>query len=101
MKLLYKPVAMLASIVGGLLAGKIFKRVWRLAAGDDEAPKATDARHGWTEVLVAAALQGAIMAVVRAAVDRGAATGTHKLTGFWPGEKDEKPASEAAPAGKA
>lgn len=86
-KLLYKPIALLASMTGGLLAGFVFKRVWKLAANEDEAPKATDAMHSWTEVLLAAAVQGAVFAVVKAAVDRAAAEGTRKLTGVWPGEK--------------
>jgi hypothetical protein len=85
-KVLYKPVSLLVSVLGGLLAGAIFKQAWKLIGGDETAPKATDARRGWREVLLAAALQGAIFAVVKAAVDRGAATGTRKLTGFWPGD---------------
>ena len=36
--------------------------------------------------MLAAALQGAIFAVIKAAVDRGAAEGTHKVTGVWPGD---------------
>jgi Protein of unknown function (DUF4235) len=86
-KLLYKPIALLASVIGGLIAGFVFKRVWKLAANEDEAPKATDATHTWPEILLAAALQGAVFAVVKAAVDRAAAEGTQKLTGVWPGEK--------------
>jgi hypothetical protein len=85
-KLIYKPVGILVSVLGGMLAGVIFKRVWKLAAREDDAPKATDARRGWHEVLVAAALQGAVYGLVKAALDRGAAEGTRKLTGFWPGE---------------
>ena len=72
-KLLYKPVGMLVSVLGGVLAGWIFKRVWKIAAREDDAPQATDAQRGWREVLLAAALQGAIFAAVKAAVDRGAA----------------------------
>jgi hypothetical protein len=79
-KLVHKPVSMLAGLGGGILAGALFKRVWKLAAGEDEAPKATDASRGWPEILLAAALQGAIVAVVRAAVDRLAAAGTHSMT---------------------
>ena len=41
----------------------------------------------WREVLLAAALQGAIFGLVKAAVDRGAAEGTRKVTGVWPGEE--------------
>ena len=88
-KLLYKPVSITVSVLGGMLAGALFKRVWKAAAGEDEPPKATDIRRGWVEVLIAAALQGAIFALVKAALDRGAAEGTHKLTGFWPGEDSE------------
>jgi hypothetical protein len=89
-KLVYKPVSMLISVLGGLMAGAIFKRIWKLAARQDDAPKATDARRGWHEILSAAALQGAVYAVVKAAVDRGAAEGTRKLTGVWPGENSEQ-----------
>ena len=84
MKVTYKPVTLLAGVLSGLLAGSIFKRVWQVAAREDDAPQATDAERGWREVLVAAALQGAIFAVVKAAVDRGTAAGTRRLTGTWP-----------------
>lgn len=89
-KLLYRPVNLLVSVLGGILAGVIFKRVWKLAAREDDAPKATDARRGWREVLLAAALQGAIYALVKAAIDRGAAVSTHKLTGVWPGDEGQQ-----------
>jgi hypothetical protein len=89
-KLLYKPVGMLVSVLGGMLAGAIFKRVWKIAAREDDAPKATDARRGWREILLAAALQGAIFALVKAAVDRAAAEGTRKVTGVWPGDEGQQ-----------
>jgi Protein of unknown function (DUF4235) len=85
-KVVYKPVSLVASVLSGLVAGAVFKRVWQVAAHEDDAPQATDADRGWREVLLAAALQGAIFAVVKAAVDRGAAEGTRRLTGTWPGE---------------
>ena len=83
-KVAYKPVGLLLSIAAGAVAGVIFKQVWRLASGDDDAPNATDEDRGWTEIVAAAALQGAIFAVVKALVDRGGATGVRKLTGTWP-----------------
>jgi hypothetical protein len=85
-KVMYKPVSLVASVLSGLVAGAVFKRVWQVAAREDDAPQATDATRSWREVLLAAALQGAIFAVVKAAVDRGAAEGTRRLTGTWPGE---------------
>ena len=60
-KLIYKPISLGTSILAGLLADQIFKRVWRLTAREDEAPKATDADRSWTEVLAAAAKAGRIL----------------------------------------
>jgi hypothetical protein len=88
-KLIVKLISLGTSILAGLLADTIFKRVWRLAAHQDEAPNATDAERSWTEVLAAAALQGAVFALVKATVERAAATSTRKLTGSWPGDEDE------------
>lgn len=88
-KILYKPVSLAVSVLSGVLAGAIFKRIWKLAAGQEEAPRATDAGRGWREILLAAAAQGAIFAVVKAAVDRAAAQGTRKLTGVWPGREEQ------------
>ncbi len=96
-RMLYRPVTLGASLLAGVLAGAIVKRAWKLMAGQDEVPEATDAQRTWPEVLVAAGLQGAVAAVVRAAVDRGTAAGTRRLTGSWPGddEDDRQPAKVA------
>jgi hypothetical protein len=94
-KLLYKPAGMLVSVLGGVIADAVFKRVWKVAAGEDEAPKATDAQRGWREILLAAALQGAIFGLVKAVIDRGAAEGTRKVTGVWPGGNGEPSGKEA------
>jgi hypothetical protein len=83
-KAAYKPVGVLLGLAAGMAAGVIFRRVWKITAGDGEAPSATDEDRRWGEILAAAALQGAIFAVVRAAVDRGGAVGVRRLTGHWP-----------------
>ncbi|PZG23072.1 hypothetical protein C1I95_04190 [Micromonospora craterilacus] len=83
-KAAYKPVGVVMGIAAGAVAGAIFRQVWKVAAGDGEAPSATDENRRWAEILAAAALHGAIFAVVRAAVDRGGALGVRRLTGRWP-----------------
>ena len=83
-KVAYRPVGLLLGMGAGLLAGAVFQRVWRMAAGEGDAPDPTDEERGWGEILAAAALQGAIFAVVRAAVDRGGAVGVRRMTGHWP-----------------
>ncbi len=37
-KLMYKPFSIVAGVLGGVLAGVIFKQVWKLAAHEEEAP---------------------------------------------------------------
>jgi Protein of unknown function (DUF4235) len=83
-RLLYRPLGLGFSVAGGVLAGMVFKQLWKLAAGEEDAPKATEEDRTWREVLLAAALQGAIFAVVKAVVDRGGAKGVRRLTGTWP-----------------
>jgi len=80
----YKPASLLLGIAAGAVAGYVFKEAWKLASGEDEAPNATDEDRGLGEILAAAALQGAIFAVVKALVDRGGAVGVRKITGEWP-----------------
>jgi len=84
-KVAFKPINLALGIGAGALAGMVFKQVWKLASGDDDAPDAGDEDRGWAEIIAAAALQGAIFAVVKAAIDRGGAVGVRKLTGEWPG----------------
>jgi hypothetical protein len=42
-------------------------------------------------MLTAAAWQGAVFGLVKAAVDRGAAESTRKLTSVWPGQDGGQP----------
>jgi len=83
-KIVYKPVGMLVGVLGGVLATTAFDKVWGAVAGTDEAPDATDKDATWSQVLLAATIQGAIFGVVKAAVDRAGATGYRKVTGEWP-----------------
>ncbi|MGW0532840.1 DUF4235 domain-containing protein [Streptomyces sp. NPDC003032] len=83
--MLYKPLGMAFGMLGGAVAGALFKRTWKAVAGEDDAPDAHDEDRAWREILAAAALQGAIFAVVRAVVERGGAVGVRRVTGRWPG----------------
>ncbi|MGW5473514.1 DUF4235 domain-containing protein [Streptomyces chartreusis] len=84
-KVAYKPIGMAAGALSGVLAGAVFKQLWKQLGHEEDAPDATDEHRTWHEVLSAAVLQGAIFAGVKAAVDRGGATAARRLTGTWPG----------------
>ncbi|HLI73628.1 MAG TPA: DUF4235 domain-containing protein [Acidimicrobiales bacterium] len=84
MKLLYKPVGLAAGAIGGALATATFRRVWKLIAGEDEAPNARTRDRAWVDVIAAAALQGAVFGAVTATIDRLGAKGFARATGTWP-----------------
>ncbi|MFJ6838489.1 DUF4235 domain-containing protein [Streptomyces sp. NPDC091209] len=84
-KIVYKPVGLAMGAVSGVIAGAVFKQAWKMFAHDKDAPDATDEGRNWGEVILAATLQGAIFAAVKAIVDRTGAATTRSLTGTWPG----------------
>jgi hypothetical protein len=86
MKALYKPLSALVSVIGGVLAGMLFNALWKRIAGDTDVPSATEQDRDWSEVVTAAALQGALFGAVKAIVDRAGAKGFERVTGTWPGD---------------
>jgi len=87
-KILYRPVGIAGSIAGGLVASAVFKQVWKRATPGpvSDPPKPLQSEYSFREVLVAAAVQGAIFAVVKATIDRGGARAFQRWTGEWPGD---------------
>ena len=86
-RIVYKPIGLIVSVLGGILAGALFKRLWKASAHEPDPPKATDERRNWGEIIAAATVQGAVFGAVKAAIDRAGATGFAKATGEWPGPK--------------
>ena len=86
MKILYKPFAIIAGIIGARIATATFKAVW--ARIDEEPPpKPTTEESTLPKVVGAAVLQAGTTAGIGAVVDRASAQAFHHLTGVWPGEK--------------
>jgi hypothetical protein len=82
--LAYKPLGFVLGWSSGWLAGFAFQKTWKAIRHEEDAPDALDRDRGWGEILLAAAVQGAIFAVVRSAVDRGGAKAIERSTGVWP-----------------
>ncbi|MFJ5775514.1 DUF4235 domain-containing protein [Streptomyces sp. NPDC093094] len=84
--LVYKPLGFALGWVGGALSGLAFRQTWRAIRHEDDAPDPLDRDRGWGEIILAAAIQGAIFAAVRSAVDRSGAKAIERSTGVWPGD---------------
>jgi hypothetical protein len=62
-----------------------------VVSGEEEAPEATSPDYSTKEVLIAAAVQGAIFAVVKAAVDRPAPRASRRSLAPIPGGRSRLP----------
>lgn len=80
-KAFYKPLSLATSVAGGVLAGVVFKQIWkRVGDNDADTPDPKDLDRSIQEVLIVAAIHGVVFGVVKAAVDRAGASGYRALT---------------------
>lgn len=86
MKLLYKPFALLAGVIGAKLGQSAFRALWSKLDGADP-PDATTEEASLAKVVGAKALEAATVAGVATAVNRLSAHSFKYLFGIWPGEK--------------
>jgi hypothetical protein len=86
-KLLFIPFSILGGLLAGFLSKKIFDLAWRLV--DDQEPPESEHRDvPWLKLAVAMALQGAIFRMMRGLADRGSRLAFYRFTGSWPGEEE-------------
>jgi hypothetical protein len=86
-RILFAPLSIVAGLIAGFFAKKLFDFVWS-RIDDEEPPEAEHLEVTWPKVLLAAGIQGAIFRGTRAATDRGARTAFYRATGRWPGEEE-------------
>jgi hypothetical protein len=88
MKILYKPFALLFTLIGTRIGKSIFKAVWS-TIDDAEPPKPTAPSASFPKVVGAAALEAVTMASIGAAAERASAKAFYHLTGAWPGDDSD------------
>ncbi|HUZ29473.1 MAG TPA: DUF4235 domain-containing protein [Solirubrobacteraceae bacterium] len=83
MKLLYKPISLVAGVLAARAAKAAFQSLWSLI-DDREPPKANTEAATLPQVVAAAVLEAATKAAVAAVVKRAAAQTFSHLFGVWP-----------------
>ena len=91
MKALFLPVSALAGVLAGFTSKKLFALVWR-AIDDQEPPSPKHRVESHGKLAASLVLEGAIVQLVRGALDHASRHGFARLTGSWPGE--ESPENE-------
>jgi hypothetical protein len=90
-KAVFLPLSIVIGLAAGQLSKKIFDFVWG-AVKDEEAPSPKHRELPYLELTIALLIEGAIARLVRGYVDHGLRHGWTRLTGSWPGE--ERPEEE-------
>ena len=90
MKIAFTPLSIVLGLIAGLIGKKIFEQIWGLI--DEEEPP--DAKHreiSYPKLVAALLFEGAIFRLVKGLTDHGARRGFARMTGAWPGEEAPEP----------
>jgi hypothetical protein len=89
-KLLFIPFSIIGGLIAGFVGKKLFEQLWGLV--DDQEPPDSEHREvSWGKLVAATALEGAVFRATRAAVDHGSRRAFAGLTGSWPGDEEPEP----------
>lgn len=90
MKVVFMPISIVLGLIAGSIGKKIFTVVWGLI-DDEEAPQAKHRDVPQVKLVLALVVQGAIFKLVRGLADHQLRRAFAKTTGSWPGEVDPDP----------
>jgi hypothetical protein len=86
-RILFVPFSVIAGLLAGLVTKKLFEVAWGFV-DDAEAPEPEHRDVPWGKLALALALEGAIFRATRGAIDHGSRIAYQRLTGQWPGEEE-------------
>ena len=89
-KILFIPVSVIGGIAAGFVGKKIFEQIWGLI-DKEEPPDPKHRETSWAKLFAALALEGAIFRAIRGLFDHGARRAFARTTGMWPGGERPEP----------
>jgi H+/Cl- antiporter ClcA len=85
-KLIFTPISIVAGLLAGLVGKKLFRGLWRVV--DEQEPPQPEQRPVAIGLLVLAlAIEGALFRLVKGLAEHGSRHAFSQLTGSWPGER--------------
>jgi Protein of unknown function (DUF4235) len=86
-KILFIPISIVGGLIAGAISKKILDQVWGLF-DEEEPPDSKDRDIDWSKLAIAALLQGAIFRLMKELSDHYSRRAVYRTTGKWPGEKE-------------
>jgi hypothetical protein len=85
-KVLFIPFSVIGGLLAGLIGKKVFEGLWGVV-DDEEAPDPKHLEVSWGKLIPALLLEGAIFRALRGVFDHWARLAFRRATGEWPGEE--------------
>ena len=89
-KILFLPFSIMSGLIAGFISKKVFEQIWGVI-DKEEPPEAQHREVPVVKLIAALALEGAIFRAVRGLTDHGSRHTFQKATGSWPGEERPEP----------
>ena len=91
MKFIFAPISIVVGLLAGTVGKKVFEQVWGVISGTEP----PDAEHreieSYVKLVSALIVEGAIFRVSKGLVDHGLRQAFYKGTGTWPGSERPDP----------
>ena len=91
MKLIFAPVSIVVGLIAGTIGKKLFEQVWGVVSGTEP----PDAQHrdvdSYVKLVAALLVEGALFRVSKGLVDHGLRQMFYRGTGTWPGQERPEP----------
>lgn len=97
-QLIFRPVSIVAGLLAGLVGKKLFRGLWRVL-DRQEPPKPEERPVAIGMLALALAIEGALFRLVKGLAEHGSRHAFSQLTGSWPGERPAE-AQKASRKGK-
>ncbi|MBV8987630.1 MAG: DUF4235 domain-containing protein [Solirubrobacterales bacterium] len=85
-KVVFVPVSVVSGLLAGMIGKKLFGLIWGLI-DDQEPPKPEHRQVALGKMVLALVIEGALFSLVRGLVSHGSRIAFTRVTGAWPGEE--------------
>jgi len=90
LKFVFAPISIVLGLIAGTVGKKIFEQIWGLI-DDDEPPDAEHRDISYVKLVFALLFEGAIFRLTKGLTDHGLRVAFARGTGTWPGEERPEP----------
>ena len=85
-KVVFVPVSVVSGLLAGMIGKKLFGLIWGLI-DEQEPPKPEHRQVALGKMVLALVIEGALFSLVRGLVSHGSRIAFTRVTGAWPGEE--------------